>query len=89
MNWIFMHKHCFNVSEKSAIYALLACKIYGPKFWLSKLCLRICSLLSSVSHLHLRQDIVDETVLDEVEVDQLVLQLDDPADGGVKQLAEE
>ena len=44
---------------------------------------------SSVSHLHLRQDIVDEAVLDEVKVDQLVLQLDDPADGGVKQLAEE
>ena len=44
---------------------------------------------SSVSHLHLRQDIVDEAVLDEVKVDQLVLQLDDPADGRVEQLAEE
>ena len=45
--------------------------------------------MSSVSHLHLRQDIVDEAVLDEVKVDQLVLQLDDPADGRVEQLAEE
>ena len=52
-------------------------------------CLQFRILLSSVSHLHLRQDIVDEAVLDEVKVDQLVLQLDDPADGWVKQLAEE
>ena len=52
-------------------------------------CLQFCILLSSVSHLHLRQDIVDEAVLDEVKVDQLVLQLDDPADGRVEQLAEE
>ena len=86
---ISMHKRCFNVSEKSAIYALLACKICGPKFWPSKPCLRICSLMSSVSHLHLGQDIVDEAVLDEVKVDQLVLQLNDPADGRVEQLAEE
>ena len=84
-----MHKRCFNVSEKSAICVHLVCKIYGLKFWPSKSCLRICSLMSSVSHLHLRQDIVDEAVLDEVKVDQLVLQLDDPADGRVKQLAEE
>ena len=45
--------------------------------------------MSSVSHLHLRQDIVDEAVLDEVKVDQLVLQLNDPTDGRVEQLAEE
>ena len=42
-----------------------------------------------MSHLHLRQDIVDEAVLDEVKVDQLVLELDDPPDGGVKQLPQE
>ena len=40
-------------------------------------------------HLHLRQDIVDEAVLDEVEVDQLVLQLDDPPDGRVQQLSQQ
>ena len=50
------------------------------------------SLLSSSPlpyHLHLRQDIVDEAVLDEVEVDQLVLQLDDPPDGRVQQLSQQ
>ena len=33
------------------------------------------------TNLHLRQDIVDEAVLDEVKVDQLVLELNDPPDG--------
>ena len=40
-------------------------------------------------HLHLRQDIVDEAVLDEVEVDQFVLQFDDPPNGRVQQLSQQ
>ena len=40
-------------------------------------------------YLHLGQDIVNEAVLNEVEVDELVLELDDPPDGRVQQLPQQ
>ena len=40
-------------------------------------------------YLHLSQDIVNEAVLNEVEVDELVLELDDPPDGRVQQLPQQ